>query len=108
MNLLEALFGKGKHVGCLFHRKQAIFKYLKEKCDLGNSTSLEAAMKVGCLDILCGLPTCNVLKYGIPFIRSFIEYDIPTWELDLVGNSNFWFRFLGPPSEAEFQFCFQF
>jgi hypothetical protein len=24
----------------------------------------------------------------------------------LVGNSNFWFRFLGPPSEAKFQFCF--
>jgi hypothetical protein len=25
---------------------------------------------------------------------------------DLVGNSNFWIRFLGPPSEAEFQFRF--
>ncbi len=24
----------------------------------------------------------------------------------LVGNSDFWFRFLGPPLEAEFQFCF--
>jgi hypothetical protein len=26
----------------------------------------------------------------------------------LVGNSNFWLRFLGPPSEAEFQICFRF
>ncbi len=26
----------------------------------------------------------------------------------LVGNSNFWFRFLGPPLEAEFWFCFWF
>ncbi len=39
-------------------------------------------MKVGCLDILCVLPKCEVLKYGIPFIHSIIEYDIPTWELE--------------------------
>jgi hypothetical protein len=26
----------------------------------------------------------------------------------LVGNSNFWFQFLGPPLEAEFRFHFQF
>jgi hypothetical protein len=82
MNMLEAIFGKGKHVGCLFHWKQAIFQYLKEKCDLGNSMSLEAAIKVGGLDILCVLPRCKVLKNGIPFIRSIIENDIPTWELE--------------------------
>jgi hypothetical protein len=40
MNMLEVHFGKGKHVGCLFHWKQAIFKYLKEKCGLGKSISL--------------------------------------------------------------------
>jgi hypothetical protein len=39
-------------------------------------------MKVGGLDILCVLPRCKVLKYGIPFIRSIIEYDIPMWELE--------------------------
>ncbi len=82
MNMLEVLFGKGKHIGCLLHWKQAIFKYLKEKCGLGNSISLEAAMEVGGLDILCVLPRCEVLKYGIPFIHSIIEYDIPTWELE--------------------------
>jgi hypothetical protein len=26
----------------------------------------------------------------------------------LVGNSDFWFQFLGPPLEAGFQFCFRF
>jgi hypothetical protein len=30
MNMLEAIFGEGKHIGCLFQWKQAIFKYLKE------------------------------------------------------------------------------
>jgi hypothetical protein len=35
MNMLEALFGNGKHVGCLFHWKQAIFKYLKRQMRLG-------------------------------------------------------------------------
>ncbi len=82
MNMLEVLFGKRKHVGCLFHWKQAIFKYLNEKCGLGNSISLEAVMKVGGLVILCVLPRCEVLKYAILFIRSIIEYDIPTRELE--------------------------
>ncbi len=32
----------------------------------------------------------------------------PCRQAILVWNSNFQFRFLGPPSEAEFWFCFQF
>jgi hypothetical protein len=43
MNMLEALFGKGKHVGCSFHWNQAIFEYLEEKRDLGNCPKLEAS-----------------------------------------------------------------
>jgi hypothetical protein len=39
-------------------------------------------MKVEGLDILCVLPRHEVLKYGIPFIHSIIEYDIPMWELE--------------------------
>jgi hypothetical protein len=33
-------------------------------------------------------------------------YGLP--QAGLVGNSNFWFQFLGPPSKVEFQFHFQF
>jgi hypothetical protein len=29
-----------------------------------------------------------------------------TMTTTLVGNSNFWFRFLGPPSEAKYRFRF--
>jgi hypothetical protein len=81
MNMLEVHLGKGKHVGCLFHWKQEIFNYLKEKCGLGDSISLETAMKVGGLDILCVLPRCKVLKYGISFIHSIIKYNIPCGSL---------------------------
>ncbi len=80
--MLEAFWGKGKHVGCFFHWKQAISKYSKDKCGLGNSVSLEAAIKVGDLDILCVLPWCKLFKYAIPFDRSIIEYGIPMWLLE--------------------------
>jgi hypothetical protein len=42
MNMLELLFGKnagrGKHIGCFFHLKQAWRKYLVENRNLGQSS----------------------------------------------------------------------
>ncbi len=61
MNMLAEHFPKGIHVGCLFHFKQALVKYLK---DLGlgcDTVSFKPAIKVGGLDILCVLP--RYVKY---------------------------------------------
>jgi hypothetical protein len=75
MNTLSETFGQngGFHVGCLFHFKQALRKYLIEKCGLGLSKVLEEAMALGGLDILCILPRNEVKKIGIPYLRYIIE-----------------------------------
>ena len=90
MNML-ALQG-GTHVGCLFHLKQAWLKYLKDDCGMALASSLEGAMAVQGLDLLCVLPREEVLEYGIPFVRYSIEIDLPEWELS--GWEKFWKYFV--------------
>jgi hypothetical protein len=68
--------------GAFFLLKQAWFKYLKDKCGLRHeSVSLMPAMKSRGLDLLCVLLRSKVMKYGIPFLCSTIEYDAPTISL---------------------------
>ncbi len=47
----------------------------------------------------------HLLKLG--WCDFFWQYNHAA-KITLVGNSNFWFRFLGPPSKAEFRFCYWF
>ena len=77
MNQMWRQFGKEggvKHVGCLFHLKQAWRKYLIEKCKF-SSDEIKEAMSIGCLDMLCVIPRVEIEKYGIPFLRSVLEKD---------------------------------
>ncbi len=78
MNML-ALHG-GTHVGCLFHLKQALLKYLKKHCSLAQASSLGGAMEVGVLDLFCVLPCGDILESGIPYVHFIIEEGIPAWE----------------------------
>jgi hypothetical protein len=75
MNQMWRQFGKEggtKHVGCLFHLKQAWRKYLIEKCKF-SSDEIKEAMTIGCLDMLCVIPRVEIEKYGIPFLWSILE-----------------------------------
>jgi hypothetical protein len=56
MNMLAEHFPKGIHVGCFFHFKQALVKYLKDHGMGYDSVSFKPAIEVGGLDILCVLP----------------------------------------------------
>ena len=99
MNTLEMIFGgpgKGKHVGCLFHIKQAWLKYLKEKCNLAQSPSLEGAMAmdVGGIDLLCILPRNEVVKFGIPYVCWTIETGTGLAEWEKAGYDKFWEYFV--------------
>ena len=79
--LIENLGNNGGfHVGCLFHFKQSIRKYLIKKCGLGIFQVLPAAMALGGIDILCVLPEDEVEEIGIPWIWSILELGIPDWE----------------------------
>jgi hypothetical protein len=49
-------------------------------------------MQMGGLDILCVLPRSKVLQYGIPYVHSIIECDIPEWEVETCGI--FWIYFI--------------
>ena len=62
----------GKHVGCLFHLKQAWRKYLIEQCKF-SPHEIEAAMATGGLDTLTIIPRDEISLYGIPFLRSVLE-----------------------------------
>jgi hypothetical protein len=95
MNQLVEHLGNygGFCVGCLFHFKQAICKYLIKKCRLGLFQVLPAAMALGGLDILCVLPRDEVKNIGIPYIRSLLELGIPEWEKK-AQNDIFWPYFM--------------
>jgi hypothetical protein len=89
MNTLAETFGQngGFHVGCLFHFKQALLKYLIKKCGLGLSKVLKEAIVLGGLDILCILPRNEVEKIGIPYLRYILELGRQPWEkekLDII------------------------
>jgi hypothetical protein len=88
MNQLAEHLGNygGFHVGCLFHFKQAICKYLIKKWGLGLSQVLPAAMALGGLDILCALPKDEVEEIGIPYICSLLELRIPEWEKKVLND----------------------
>ncbi len=69
-------------MGCLFHFKQALHKYLIQKCGLGLSKVLKEAMALGGLDILCILPRNEVEKFGIPYLHYILELGLQPWEIE--------------------------
>ena len=95
MNQLAEHLGNygGFHVVCLFHFKQAIRKYIIEKCGLGLSQVLPEAMALRGLDILCILTRDEVEEIGIPYIHSLLELGIPEWEKKAL-NEIFWPYFM--------------
>ena len=82
MNILSETFSQngGFHMGCLFHFKQALQKYLIKKCGLGFSKVHKEAMVLGGLDILCILPRNEIEKFGIPYLRYILELGLQQWE----------------------------
>ncbi len=89
MNTLSETFGQngGFHVGCLFHFKQALRKYLIKKCGLGLSKVLEEAMALGGFDILFILPRNKVKKIVIPYLHYILKLGLQPWEkekLDII------------------------
>ena len=82
MSQLVIHFPQATHLGCLFHLKQAWFKYLKDKLGLGHqSMSLGPATKVGGLDILCVLLGVNVWSIILIFLSalSLNYFSVLTW-----------------------------
>jgi len=78
-------FPEGFHVGCLFHLKQAWRRYLITKLGF-LAEQIKLAMMVGVLDLLCMIPQDEVEDFGIPYVRSVIEYglskaEIKKWDL---------------------------
>jgi hypothetical protein len=75
MNQAEIQFGepgKDKHVGCLFHLKQAWRRYLTKKFRM-EPKAVKVAMEVGALDILSIIPRDEIEPYGIPYVRMKVE-----------------------------------
>ena len=66
-------------MGCLFHFKQALQKYLIKKCGLGFSKVHKEAMVLGGLDILCILPRNEVKTIGIPYLCTILELGLQPW-----------------------------
>ncbi len=95
MNMLELLFGKnagrGKHIRCFFHLKQAWWKYLVENRNLGKSSILGTLMAVGGLDLLCILPHHEIDIYGIPYLHLMLEVHATT--LEKLSMDKFWTYF---------------
>jgi hypothetical protein len=95
MNMLELLFGKnagrGKHIGCFFHLKQAKRKYLVENYNFGKSSTIGALMAVGGLDLLCILPCHKINIYGIPYLCLTLEVHATTSEK--LSMEKFWTYF---------------
>ena len=74
-NAFLANFPLANFIGCFFHFKQALRKRLLEYCGF-NPADIALAMSFGYIDLLCVMPHDEVVKYGIPFVRSLIEEDI--------------------------------
>ena len=54
-------------IGCLFHFKQAIRRYMKQKLYLADWIC-SIAMRKGMIDLLCVLPIEDLVKKGIPYV----------------------------------------
>ena len=84
-------FPGARFVGCFFHFKQALRRKLLNECDF-KPKDITFAMSMGVIDLLCVIPHAEVVKYGIPFVRSLIEdgldkNDIERWD-------HFWAYFI--------------
>ena len=71
-NAAEKQFPEADVIGCLFHWKQAIRRYLISKLGFLKE-EIGYAMKQGVLDLLTIIPMDEVENTGIPFVRSLIE-----------------------------------
>ena len=71
-NVAEKQFPEADVIGCLFHWKQAIRRYLISKLGVLKE-EIGYAMKQGVLDLLTIIPMDEVENTGIPFVRSLIE-----------------------------------
>ena len=90
MNSCEHQFGSksthnGQHIGCYFHWKQAIVKYLTEKCGLTweSKTLCEVMSETppwGGLEILTQIPVDEIISIGIPYCKLYLELDMKELE----------------------------
>ena len=72
INAAKKQFSEADFIGCLFHWKQAIQRYLISKLGFLRA-EIAYAMRRGVLDLLTIIPMDEVEKIGIPFVRSMIE-----------------------------------
>lgn len=71
INAIVNHFNQSKIIGCLFHLKQALRRKLLSLRI--NRQQVHEAMQNGHLDLLTIIPTNEIIKYEIPYIRSKIN-----------------------------------
>lgn len=81
INAVNSQFRNSNIIGCLFHFKQALRRKLLSLRI--NKNQIHQAMQCGNLDLLTIIPANEIIKYGIPYIRSKIEEgdNVPKWNL---------------------------
>lgn len=86
LNAIVNQFNNTSIIGCLFHFKQALRrKLISLRID---KEQIHQVMKIGNLDLLTVIPTNEIIKYGIPYIRANINEgdDVSKW-------NQFWLYF---------------
>ena len=95
INAVSEQFNDAYIVGCLFHFKQALRKYLISKLKM-NEEIVDMAMEKNCLDILTIIPKAEIKKKGIPYVKSILstiemnEEEKQMWEEFWVYFVKFW------------------
>jgi hypothetical protein len=69
-NACEYCFPNGVHIGCFFHFKQAIRKYMRDKCHFDTDTISSFMEQVTLLTII---DPDEILIYGVPYLRQMFE-----------------------------------
>jgi hypothetical protein len=69
-NACEHCFPNGVHIGCFFHFKQAIRKYMCDKCHFDTDTIGSFMEQVTLLTII---DPDEILIYGVPYLRQMFE-----------------------------------
>jgi hypothetical protein len=88
INAAQDQFPEGFHVGCLFHFKQAVRRYMLKKLYFKIET-VNKFMERGVFDLLTVLPHDEVEEYGIAYVRSIMEPDDQS-PADLQKWDDFW------------------
>ena len=97
INAVREYFPDSYIVGCLFHFKQALCRYMisKDKLDMPEDQA-DMAIEKNCLDILTIIPKAKIKKKDIPYVKSVIstiektEEDEDKWEQFWAYFKKFW------------------